>query len=711
MRFLIDKCLIVWRGSFLVTTLVCLLCSPALLAHDDGPHEEKRLEKVTVQLKWLHQFQFAGFYTALEKGYYRDVGLDVELIEGGSHVDPEDVVLQGRADFGIGTPEVLLAFAEGKPVVVLGVIFQHSPYMILTTKESGLGDVSDLVGKRVMIEPQASEIYAYLKRERVPADSLKYLQHTSGVEELISGEVDAMSAYSTTEPYFLKEAGIDYFYFSPRSGGVDFYGDCLFTTKSMIEERPKLVERFYAATLKGWQDAMANPEEAVDLILEKWPTKSSREALLFEAQGMADLMHPELIPIGYMYEGRWEHIRDTFIELGMLRDAISLDGFLYRKNLKPDLTWYYISSGAAVLLAVIAFCVLFPLWRLNRRLRNEVKEHERTSLQLIEAKDAAERANRAKRQFVAQVSHDLRTPLNCILGFSELLLDDEKDIERRGSLMAIRSAGKSLLRMVDELLRIDQIESGRIAIAAIDFLIDDVTDPLMELLESSARGKGLILLSVIQAPLAGDMVGDPEKLRQILLNLMGNAIKFTEAGEVTLTVLADGDGMVRFKVEDSGPGIPPDMLDSIFEPFVRDVKQRHKEGAGLGLAIVKRMAKAMGGDVIATNTGHGALFELTLPLTSSKKKGLFKELGFEELAGQQVGVALDDSAWAQAVRGNLASLGLQLHDAHDAADCSFIIADKRQMPTDAFEQPVVALEPHHPVMSRRILGRYLLAAR
>lgn len=116
------------------------------------------LDHVRVQLKWLHQFQFAGYYAAIEQGFYRDAGLEVELIEGSPEVDPARIVLEGGAEFGVGTPEILLSLAEGKPLVVLGVIFQHSPYGILSLQESGISSVKDLFGKRIMIEPQAAEL-------------------------------------------------------------------------------------------------------------------------------------------------------------------------------------------------------------------------------------------------------------------------------------------------------------------------------------------------------------------------------------------------------------------------------------------------------------------------------------------------------------------------------------------------------------------------
>ncbi|GHB94011.1 hypothetical protein GCM10007047_07050 [Cerasicoccus arenae] len=687
---------------------------------DDSDLPTHKHESIKVQLKWRHQFQFAGFYTALEKGYYDDVGLDVELIEGGPEINPEEVVLMGDADFGVGTPEVLLSFAAGKPIVVLGVIFQHSPYSFLVTNESGIDDINDLVGRSVMIETQASELYAYLKREKVPTEMLTILPHTQSVDDLVSGKVGAISAYSSTEPYFLEAVGVPYKVFNPRSSGIDFYGDCIFTTEHLLNENPDLVKRFYSATIKGWEYAMDHPEEAIDLILEEWPTQSSREALRFESEKMEELMHTELIPIGYMYAGRWEHIRDTYIELGMLDEAISLDGFLYDADPHPDTKGLYWLLGGTLLTAGIALVILFPIWKLNKRLRKEVVEHQRTAALLIEAKEQAEKANQAKRQFVAQVSHDLRTPLNCILGFSELMHDDEKDIERRSYLSSINSAGKGLLSLVDELLHIDRIESGRVELDSIDFIIDDVLDSLVELLSPTAESKGVELVTCVEKPFQGNMVGDAEKLRQILLNLVGNAIKFTEAGYVSIRIEQGAPGWANIRIADSGPGIPSDIIGGIFEPFVRANNIRHKDGCGLGLTIVHRLAIAMGGTITADNTDQGAVFVLSLPMAVDSPKSLSDLSPFRDFQGMEVAVALGENVRAESAIANLLSLGANVSNFSEnpnaLIDCQILITDKDHQGKAAIDQflkqkkPVVLIIRNHPMMTRRFLARYILEA-
>ncbi len=190
-------------------------------------------ENVTLQLKWHHAFQFAGYYAAKEKGFYDDAGLDVELLEAGPGIDPIEPVLEGRAQYGVSNSSLLLARHAGRPVVVLAVVFQHSPLVLLARQTAGsdaTGDIHDLIGKRIMIEPQSDELIAYLKQEGIPLDRLVQVPHSYRPADLIEGRVDAITAYASNEPFYLDHAGLAYRVHTPRAAGIDFYGDNLSTT-------------------------------------------------------------------------------------------------------------------------------------------------------------------------------------------------------------------------------------------------------------------------------------------------------------------------------------------------------------------------------------------------------------------------------------------------------------------------------------------------
>ena len=337
------------------------------------------LETVTLQLKWTHAFQFAGYYAALEKGYYREAGLDVLLREGGPDIDPVASVLAGNAQYGVGTSSLLLARKAGQPVVVLAVVFQHSPLVLLVRRgdaTQGIPGIRDLAGKRVMLEPQSDELIAYLKQEGITLDQLVQvpLGHAEHYEELIQGDVDAISAYDTYEPYYLDRAGSAYQTYSPRMGGIDFYGDNLFTTEQELDAHPQRVRAFRDASLRGWRYAMAHPEEIADLIVAKYSRQHPRDFYRFEAQRMTPLLRADLVEVGYMNLGRWRHIAETYADLGLLSADFSLDGFLYEPDTPPDLTKLFI---ALALLTAVSAIALY-IYRVNRRLALALAEKSRS---------------------------------------------------------------------------------------------------------------------------------------------------------------------------------------------------------------------------------------------------------------------------------------------------------------------------------------------
>ncbi|MCE3265252.1 MAG: diguanylate cyclase, partial [Pseudoduganella sp.] len=224
-------------------------------------------ERVTLQLKHSHQFQFAGYYAALEKGYYRDAGLDVQLLEGSDGNEPERAVLDGRAQYGVGSSSLLLARMTGKPLVVLAVVFQHSPYALAMRQTGPAPDIRSIVGKRAMIGSltdemtQADEVLAYLRKEGISTNQLVRVEHSFNPDDLVKGKVDAMSIYVTNEPDYLDRLGFPYDIYSPRAAGIDFYGDNLFTSEAEIKNHPDRVRAFRAASMRGWQYAMSHQEE------------------------------------------------------------------------------------------------------------------------------------------------------------------------------------------------------------------------------------------------------------------------------------------------------------------------------------------------------------------------------------------------------------------------------------------------------------------
>ncbi|MYM26484.1 EAL domain-containing protein [Duganella sp. FT135W] len=351
------------------------------------------LEKVTLQLKHAHQFQFAGYYAALELGFYKEAGLDVRILEGQDGNAPERDILSGKAEYGTGSSNLLLARLAGKPVVVLAVIFQHSPYALAMRQTGGDPDLRRLIGKRAMIGSltdelgNADELLAYLTKEGVPPASFTRVEHSFNPQDLISGKVDAMAIYTTNEPDTFDRLGFPYDIYSPRAVGIDFYGDNLFTSEQEIANHPARVRAFRAASLRGWQWAMSHHEEAADLILNKYSRRADRQHLLYEARQMVPLVQPVLVEIGYMNPDRWQHIADVYASLGMLPKNAGFDGFMYRVDTgRGNLVWLYRVLGVAALLLVLGAAIHFSmLARERRRALETIRQGEQRFRTMFEA--------------------------------------------------------------------------------------------------------------------------------------------------------------------------------------------------------------------------------------------------------------------------------------------------------------------------------------
>lgn len=287
-------------------------------------------QKVALQLKWKHQFQFAGFYAALEKGFYDEAGLEVSIIEGGPGIDFIDAVLSGKAQYGVEMPTLMLRRAQGDPVVVLASIFQYTPLSLISLAKKNIRTPQDLIGRNIMIRSDSdASLRAMISKEDVDLATINIIPHSFDLEDLIQGKTDAMSLYVTDTPAEFAKRGLAFNAMVPQDYGVKFYGDSLFTTEDQIRNHPGQVEMFRQASLKGWEYAMQHPEEIARIIHEKYAPHQSVEALISEAEQMKALLLHEVIGIGHMNPYRWKQIRDTFIDQGMLSADFSLEGFIY----------------------------------------------------------------------------------------------------------------------------------------------------------------------------------------------------------------------------------------------------------------------------------------------------------------------------------------------------------------------------------------------
>ncbi|MCP4342967.1 MAG: transporter substrate-binding domain-containing protein [Desulfobulbaceae bacterium] len=298
-------------------------------------------DKVTLRLLWKNQFEFAGYYVAQEKGFYRDVDINVDIREYVLGLDVTGEVLSREADFGVGDSTVILDLMKGKDVLMLSAVFQHSPLVLLVKKRPDIQRLSDLKGKKLMTADYDSSgvsLTAMLKSNGILREDYTRIDRTSNVDDLISGRADAMAAHLSNQPYQMEKRGIPYTVFNPGDHGFDFYNDILFTSRKLFKENPQLVKRFHEASMKGWEYAFSHIDETVELILKKYNTQDkSGGALHYEAAELKKMAFDENIPFGTIDEERIRQIEQVYLLLGFTRKFENPDRLFYKPGTETGL--------------------------------------------------------------------------------------------------------------------------------------------------------------------------------------------------------------------------------------------------------------------------------------------------------------------------------------------------------------------------------------
>jgi PAS domain S-box-containing protein len=345
----------------------------------------------------------------------------------------------------------------------------------------------------------------------------------------------------------------------------------------------------------------------------------------------------------------------------------------------------------------------------------DISERKKMEKELGASRDAAVQSERTKAEFLANMSHEIRTPLNAIVGMTGLLMDTSLDAEQKEFGQTVQHASENLLQIINDILDFSKIEAGKLSLEAVDFNVQDLIEESVQLIALRAHAKGLELLSSVSEDIRCGISGDPGRLRQVLVNLLANAVKFTETGEILLKASREADEggrvTILFEIKDTGIGIPFDVQSRIFQAFTQaDASTtRRYGGTGLGLAISRRLIDLMGGQIgVCSVPGEGSTFWVRVPFEERPQQGTNRPIG---LAGRRVLIVDDNRTNRDILRRQLAVWGLSCDEASSGTDAVRIalraaaedrpfqlaIIDMRMPEMDGFE------------LARRLKGESTLA--
>mgnify|MGYP001273128550 CR=1 FL=1 len=375
-----------FKSSFILTGWLFLF----VILFGTSPLEAN--EKVTLQLRWDHQFQFAGYYAAEMQGYYREAGIDVDIrsaiADGKNLIQATKEVASGRADFGIGAAEIIVAREDGADLKVIASIFQRSASRLYLLEKHGpvtLQEVAEnLRVARVVNGLVDVEFQAMLRSEGIDPEIVKPYPFETGLDYFIAGEIDVLPGYSLGFPFDAMKREIPYISINPTQYGIDFCGDSLFTRGNLVRENPQVVADFVAASIKGWEYALQNPENVIDYIEKNFPRTFQRDDLSnfnrFQAKQIPALMETDIVPLGYIDPVHWRAMHKALQDAGLAASSFEDLNLIWSPKVEiPKIHHEKIMVFLYLAFSVMAIALigLFTLYIIKERhKKNLQKSHE-----------------------------------------------------------------------------------------------------------------------------------------------------------------------------------------------------------------------------------------------------------------------------------------------------------------------------------------------
>ena len=290
-------------------------------------------KEVTLQLPWKYQFQFAGYIIAKEKGFYKDINLDVTLKEFESKLDVIKDLDENKIEYAVTRPTSMIDISKGKELIYLATIFQSSPLILLTDKNSGITSLGDLKNKRIMTSGDLGadvSLLSMMFSHGIKLEDLVIQEASFNTKDLIDKKTDLIASYISNEPFTLKELGGNPLIFNPKDYGFDFYSDILTTSKKYLQNNENEVKKFREASLKGWEYAFSNINESVEIIYNEYnPQKRSKEALVYEANELKKLAYYNTNELGKTDAEKLEKIYNIYKLLGLAKNNINFNNLIY----------------------------------------------------------------------------------------------------------------------------------------------------------------------------------------------------------------------------------------------------------------------------------------------------------------------------------------------------------------------------------------------